>query len=69
MPHAKPEHYQQLMRVVTLAEAARICFRGENSIRYAIDAGHIAAIKCGRIWLISVDSLVEHFPVPAQKVA
>lgn len=57
-------HYPELSQVVTLAEAARMVYRDPKSIRYAIDAGHIAAKRCGYIWLVSVPSLFNHFPPP-----
>lgn len=60
MPHrAKPEHFAVLFQVVTVAEAARLTFSARNTIQYAIDAGNIAALKCGGVWLVSVDSLRE----------
>ncbi len=64
MPHgANLHHYQVLSRVVTLAEASRMVYRDPKSVKYAIDAGNVAALRCGRVWLVSVDSLIEHFPV------
>ncbi len=57
--------YPELRQVVTMAEAARLTFRDPKSIRYAIDTGNIAAVRCGSIWLVSVRSLVQHFPPPA----
>jgi len=58
MPNkAKQEHYKELARVVTLAEAARMVFKHPNTLRYAIDAGNLAAVRCGRVWLVSVSSL------------
>lgn len=63
MPHkAKQDHYEELAQVVTLAEAARMSYRHPNSVKYAIDAGNVAATKCGRVWLVSVRSLKAHWP-------
>jgi hypothetical protein len=63
MPNkALPEHFEDLDRVVTLAEAARLVYRHPNIVRYAIDTGNVAAVKSGRIWLVSVRSLHENFP-------
>lgn len=65
MPNrAKREHYKELEQVVTLAEAARLTFRDRATLRYAIDAGNLAAVQCGRVWLVSVRSLNAAFPVP-----
>lgn len=59
MPHkASNQHYAPLRQVVTLSTAARLYCRDRSTIRYAIDAGNLAACKDGRIWLISVPSLV-----------
>ncbi|MEM6284162.1 MAG: helix-turn-helix domain-containing protein [Chloroflexota bacterium] len=58
MPHdAKKAHYIILKQVTTVAEASRACGCARNTIQYAIDAGNIAALKCGGVWLISVSSL------------
>ena len=66
---ANLDHYHALARVVTLAEASRITYRDPKSVKYAIQAGNIAALKCGRVWLVSVDSLLEHFPKPEKMSA
>lgn len=58
--------YPELSQVVTLAEAARLAYRDPKSLRYAIDTGHIAAVQCGRIWLVSVPSLDAHFGTSPQ---
>jgi hypothetical protein len=57
------EDYPELRQVVTLAEAARLVFRDRKTVRGAIDDGRLAADKCGRIWLISVRSLAQTFPI------
>lgn len=59
--HANPKHYADLERVVTLAEAARMTYHAPFVIRYNIDSGNIAAVKCGHIWLVSVQSLTDWF--------
>lgn len=65
MPNkAHKEHYKELEQVVTLAEASRLTFRDRATLRYAIDAGNLAAVQCGRVWLVSVRSLKAAFPVP-----
>lgn len=64
MPNrAKPQDYAVLSEVTTVAEAARITYRHPNTIRYAIDAGNVAAVKVGRVWLVSIRSLLAWFPV------
>lgn len=62
MPHAaNPKHYRELEHVITLAEACRLVGKRYNTVVYAIDAGNVAAIKCGRIWLVHTQSLVDWF--------
>jgi hypothetical protein len=63
---ANPQHFETLKQVVTMAEAARLVYRDCKSIRYAIDAGNVAAVRCGRIWLVSVPSLLANFPVSGE---
>jgi hypothetical protein len=64
MPNrANPEHFEECERVLTLAEAARVYFISANSLTYAIDAGNIAAVKQGRIWILSVRSLNQYFGI------
>lgn len=60
-PPVQVKDYPELTAVVTLAEAARRVYRCEQTLRFAIDRGHIAAVKCGRIWLVSVRSLENHY--------
>lgn len=59
--HAKKAHYDELKRTITLAEACRLTNRTYNTVIYAIDAGNVAAVKCGRIWLVHTQSLIEWF--------
>lgn len=68
MPHrAKKEHYQELKYVMTMAEAQRVYFCHRSRLAYAIDAGNLAAVKCGKIWLISVRSLNHYFGLSGTK--
>lgn len=63
MPNcANKDHYMPLENVVTLAGACRMTGRSRSAIRYAIDAGNIAAVRDGRIWLIYKPSLLAWFP-------
>jgi len=66
--NAKPEHYEPLENVVTLAEASRRWGKTRQSISYAIDLGNVAGIKCGRNTLVSVPSLIHWYGTP-KKVA
>ena len=61
---AKQKHYYHVARVITLAEACRRWQKKRSVVSYAIDAGNIAAYQCGRIWLVSVDSLRERWGDP-----
>lgn len=56
-----PEHFRELDMVITQAEAVRLYHIHRKTLTYAIDAGHIAATRCGRIVLISKRSLVDYF--------
>lgn len=62
MNRAKLKHFNDLSRVVTMAEAARLVHRDPKTLRLAIDTGNLAAVQCGRIWLVSVSSLIELYP-------
>lgn len=64
---AKQRHYDQLTKVITLAEACRRWQKTRPAISYAIDVGNIAAYQCGRIWLVSVDSLRERWGEPPNR--
>jgi hypothetical protein len=58
MPHkAKPEHFTELDLVTTMAEAIRQYDVHRQTLTYAIDAGNLAAIRQGKIVLISRRSL------------
>jgi len=62
MPNkANPRHYTECERVVTLAEACRMVNKPYHTVVYAIDAGNVAALKCGRIWLVHTQSLTDWF--------
>lgn len=56
-PPVNLDEYPELVQVVTLAEAARLVYRDPSAVRHAIDRGQVAAVQCGRIWLVSVPSL------------
>jgi hypothetical protein len=59
MPHhARREHFAPLDQVSTLASVARRWKRDKKTVAYAIDAGNIAACRDGRIWLVSIPSVV-----------
>lgn len=60
-PKAKQEHFIPLENVTTLAQAAKLVFRDRVSVSYAIDAGHIAHKRVGRIVLIYIPSLLEYY--------
>lgn len=60
-PKANPEHFRELDMVLTLAEAARRYYVDPTTLSYAIDLGHLAALRCGRIVLISTRSLESYF--------
>lgn len=59
MPHhARPSHYDPLKQVSTLASVARRWKRDKKTVICAIDSGNIAAQKDGRIWLVSIPSVL-----------
>ena len=79
----RPRHYRikqssagkaDLYEVFTIQEAAALWCLSESTIRYAIDAGKIAARQQakGRTWLISKASLIDiygHSPlIKSQKL-
>lgn len=59
-PKANPKHFQDLELVITLAEATRQYDVHRKTLTYAIDAGLIAATRCGRAVLISKTSLLAY---------
>lgn len=61
---AKPKHYRDIEKVVTLAEAARRWGVHRDTINFAIDRANIAGLRCGFIVLVSVDSLTDWFGPP-----
>lgn len=65
MPNlVNPKHFDPLVAVTTKAHAARLWGVDPKTIQYAIDAGNIAGLQHGRIWLVSVGSLYEWFGRP-----
>ncbi len=59
MPHhARREHFAPLKDVSTLASVAHRWKRDKKTVSYAIDAGNIAACRDGRIWLVSIPSVL-----------
>jgi hypothetical protein len=65
MPHnARREHYAPLKQVATLSTVARVWKRDKKTVRYAIDAANIAAIQDGRIWIVSVPSVMAWWGAP-----
>lgn len=58
MPYnALKMHYDILEEVTTMAQVQRDYCKHPKSVRYAIDAGNIAAKQVGGVWLISVASV------------
>lgn len=63
MPNkANPEHFKVLDDVTTVKEAAQMTGYHEQTIRYNIDAGNLAAVQVGKTWIISVPSLKALYP-------
>jgi hypothetical protein len=60
-PKAKQEHFEILENVTTLEDAAKMVHRDPNTVSYAIDAGHIAHLRRGRIVLVCIPSLIEYY--------
>lgn len=63
-PKAKREHFESLNSVTTLEKAAEMVCKHPNSVSYAIDAGHIAHKREGRIVLVFIPSLLEYYKTP-----
>ena len=57
---ANPEHFKDLALVITQSEAVRQYNIHRQTLTYAIDAGLIAAVRCGRAVLISKRSLLNY---------
>lgn len=65
-PKAKAEDFTVLESVTTLEKAAEMVYRHPNSVSYAIDAGHIAHRRVGRIVLIFIPSLIAYYSRSSQ---
>ena len=62
MPNAATlEHYLPLKQVTTVTDAAQRWGYHPATIRYGIDAGNIAALKVGGVWLVSVPSMRAYY--------
>lgn len=65
MPHhARPSHYAPLTQVSTMAAVARRWKVDKKTVRYAIDSGNIAAVQEGRVWLVSIPSVMAFWGTP-----
>lgn len=53
-----------LEQVVTIQEAAMMYLRSEDTIRYHLDAGNLQYRKTPRIYLITLDSLINLYGIP-----
>lgn len=61
---AKPEEFTYLKHVTTLSQACRMYRKSRSAMMYAIDAGNVAAMQDGGVWLVSIPSLIREFGMP-----
>lgn len=59
---AKPEHWLDLAKVTTLAQALRDYHVSKTALIYAIDTERVAGIRVGHSVLISIPSLDAAYP-------
>jgi hypothetical protein len=59
-----PKYYRSLATVATVTTVAKVWHRSRTGIHYAIDTENIAAVKCGKTWLISLPSVVAYWGLP-----
>ena len=70
MPYnALKMHYEILDEVTTMAQVCRDYRKKAPSVRYAIDAGNIAAKQVGGGWIISVASVKRWWGDPPSESA
>lgn len=62
---ANRSYFDDLMRVTTVPTVARYWHFSENTVRYHCERGTLAAVKDGCTWLISLQSVVDLWGVPA----
>jgi hypothetical protein len=65
MKLAKPSYFDDLMRVTTISTVARYWHYHPETVRYHCERGSLAAVKDGGTWLISLQSVVDLWGVPA----
>ncbi len=58
------KHYAVLELVATAPTVAAIWGRSYTGVIYAIDADNIAAVKCGKTWLVSLPSVAAYWGPP-----
>ena len=54
--------------VTTISEVSKLWYLSRTAILYAIDAGLITARKSGKVWLISVNSVVNRYGKPKKSI-
>lgn len=54
--------------VTTISEVSKLWYLSRTAILYAIDAGLITARKSGKVWLISVNSVVKRYGKPVKSI-
>ncbi len=58
------KYYAALDQVATVGTVSAVWRRSYNGVIYAIDAGNIAAVKCGKTWLVSLPSVTAYWGLP-----
>jgi len=58
------KHYRVLELVATAPTVAMMWGRSYTGVIYAIDADNLAAVKCGKTWLISLPSVTAYWGPP-----
>lgn len=62
------KYYAPLEQVATAGTVAGLWRRSYTGVLYAIDADNIAAVKCGKTWLVSLPSVAAYWGDPPSPI-
>lgn len=60
-PEEMRDYLKDISRVMTISDAVNLAPVSKDMVEYAIDNGHIAAQRCGIMWIMSTRSFVDWY--------